>query len=381
VSYMVSSPPGRFILGNTAKAALPMPPDAAALMPGSPYLYDGVVDGKPARIASMELDYGDVDAPQRFRVQVSKSLAVRERVGRELIFTLLVPLLMLGVLLSLLVRAGVVRGLIPLERLERALGGKRVETLAPIEIREAPTEVHALVKAVNQLLETVRRHVSQEKRFLNDAAHQLRTPLAGVRSQLDLAMTETSDSARTERLNKVHMAVDRSTHLVQQLLSLARSETDVAAAPLDAAQLGREVAREWAPQLLARGIDFGFDSDGQRLPVLANALLLKEALGNVLDNAARYASPPDGEPAQITLRAHGDGDRVVLSVSDNGPGLSPDEQATAFERFTRFSTLPGGVGLGLAIVKEIAQRLGGEACIAQQSPHTGLTIQIRLQRN
>ncbi|UUZ70403.1 hypothetical protein LP416_08455 [Polaromonas sp. P2-4] len=147
--------------------------------------------------------------------------------------------------------AGITRGLRPLKRLEAQLGdrtGRTLTALPPIELKEAPQEVHSLAAAVNQLLDAVRRSLSQEKRFLNDAAHQLRTPLAGLVSQTELALQETELQAVKQRLVKVHAGALRSAHLVHQLLSLARTEADVSLQPLDIAALAREVAREWTPR-------------------------------------------------------------------------------------------------------------------------------------
>jgi two-component system, OmpR family, sensor histidine kinase TctE len=372
VRYMVSSPPGSFVLGNTGTEPLPAAAVHAVLKDNEPLLYDAVHDKTPIRVAAIELKYGDAEAPQRLRVQVAKSRAARDRIARSLVYDMLAPLLMLGGLLSALVYGGVKRGLQPLERLQAQIGEKTVAALTPIEMRDAPREVHALAGAVNQLLGAVQRSVSQEKRFLNDAAHQLRTPLAGLKSQLELALTESDPEALKARLLKVSAGVERSSHLVHQLLSLARSEADIAMTELDATALGREVAREWAPRALAAGIDFGFEGN-MPLTVRGNSLLLREALGNLIDNAIRYA----GRGSTVTLRVHAHEGRTVLEVEDNGSGLQATELARIFERFYRASEQPGGAGLGLAIVKEVAQRHGGKASAHAVLPQ-GLCIRISL---
>ena len=377
VSYMVSSPPGQFILGNVGVNPLPPAPSGLAVKDGEPLLYDARVDGRALRIAALELGYGEASAPQRMRVQVAKSLAVRERIARELVLDMLAPLFLLGVVVSLLVYAGIARGLRPLGRLEAQLGARDAEALEPIALHAAPREVHRLAGALNQLLASVRRRVSQEKRFIGDAAHQLRTPLAGVKSQLDLALAETDPLALRQRLTKVNAAVERSNHLVHQLLALARSEAPVTMETLDAVAVARELAREWAPRLLHQGLDFGFEAtEGAALPLRGNALLLREALVNLLDNAARYA----GSGATVTLRVRGEDAQVLLEVEDNGPGLAEAEREAMFERFARASQAPGGVGLGLAIVREIAQRHGGQARALAGGEGLGLKVQLVLPR-
>jgi two-component system sensor histidine kinase TctE len=309
------------------------------------------------------------------RVQVAKSLAVQQRLTTELIADMLVPLLLLGALLSVLVYGGISRGLQPLTRLQAQLGDRSapaLSALSPIEMTQAPQEVHALAAAVNQLLSAVRRSLGQEKRFLNDAAHQLRTPLAGLISQTELALSESDPQALRARLNKVLAGAQRSAHLVHQLLSLARNEVEVKLQALDVAALAREVAREWTPRALKHNIDLGFEG-ADHLLVAGEALLLREALSNLIDNALTYAGPG----SEVTLRVQGQGTQVLLEVQDNGAGLSPEDLPHVFERFWRASSVPGGCGLGLAIVNEIAQRHGGQARVLAVQPH-GLRVQLLL---
>lgn len=368
VSYMVSSPPGQFLLGNQR---LPQPESMPAV-PGEPVLYTASIDGRPMRFVAMDVNYGESDAPQTLRVQVARGLAVQQRIAGELVADMLAPLLALGALLSLLVHGGIQRGLAPLKRLTAQLENRSVDALSPIAMTQAPSEVHALVQAVNGLLGEVARSVRQEKRFLDDAAHQLRTPLAGLISQVDLAQREATDPALAERLAKVRTGAERSAHLVHQLLTLARSESPVRREPLDLAALAREVAREWTPRALAAGMDLGYEGE-EHLTIQGDALQLREALGNLIDNALRYT--PRG--SRITLRVSQGSDGAHLAVEDNGPGLNPEDLAHVFQRFWRGSQQPGGCGLGLAIVQEIARRHGGEARVEPLQPQ-GLRIGLRL---
>jgi two-component system sensor histidine kinase TctE len=377
LTYMVSSPPGKFLLGN---GQIPQPdirPDADTHSPsptGEPQFYTAQLDGKPLRIVMLDVSYGEPDTPQVMRVQVGKSLAVQQRIATELVADMLAPLLALGVLLSLLVYSGIRRGLVPLTRLAAQLEKQAVDALSPIAVKQAPTEVHALVLAVNGLLAKVARNVNTEKRFLNDAAHQLRTPLAGLISQVELAQRQTTDAAMGERLTKVLTGAQRSAHLVHQLLTLARTETQARREPMDLVHLAREVAREWTPRALAAGMDLGYEGE-DNLPLYGDPLQLREALSNLLDNALRYT--PRG--SQITIKVNHDTPpgQGVLSVEDNGPGLAPEDQTHVFQRFWRASTLPGGCGLGLAIVQEVARRHGGDAQ-ANPSPGGGLTVALSL---
>lgn len=367
VSYMVSSPPGSFLLGNRR---LPQPD--TDLAPGEPRLYQGVLEGKPLRIVALDVSYGDSDTPQVMRVQVGKGLAVQQRIAGELVADMLAPLLVLGVILSLAVYGGIQRGLTPLKRLTAQLENRSVDALSPIGAQQAPSEVQALVQAINGLLGEVARNVDQEKRFINDAAHQLRTPLAGLISQVELAQRENADPALGERLGKVLTGAERSAHLVHQLLALARSEAPLQRAPLDLAALVREVAREWTPRALAAGMDLGYEGEEHR-PLEGDALQLREALSNLIDNALRYT--PRG--TRVTLRVQPVSVGALLVVEDDGPGLPPQDMPHVFQRFWRGSPLPGGCGLGLAIVQEVARRHGGEAVVTRLQPQ-GLRIELRL---
>jgi two-component system sensor histidine kinase TctE len=372
VSYMVSSPPGKFLLGNQKIAAPPPGSD-----PGKLVFYRMEIDGKPMRAVAMDVAYGEAENPQLLRVQLAKSYIARERIAKELVGDLLAPLLLLGVALSVFVYAGIKRGMAPLTRLEKQLKQRSAADLTPLELTTAPTEVHALVDAINRLLAAVRRSMSQEKRFIDDAAHQLRTPLAGLINQTELALDENDAVLIKARLHKVHAGAQRSAHLVNQLLALARSGSEVPMAQVDLAQLAQDVARELSPRAVAMKVDLGYE--GQAHAVLqGSATLLREAVINLIDNALRYGvcNRVGNEPT-VTVSVHQDVARLVLTVEDNGAGLTQAQREHVFERFWRSSDLPGGCGLGLAIVQEIAHRHGGEVRVTPAEPQ-GLRVSLRL---
>ncbi|MBW7832023.1 MAG: sensor histidine kinase [Simplicispira suum] len=375
ITYMVSSPPGKFLLGN---AQLPPPPPVSVRV-GEPLLYQARLEGKTVRVALLDVDYGTPQARQTLRVQVAQSLAVRQRIAQELLAKMLLPMGLMGLALSALVYAGVLRGLQPLKRLEAQIeqAGARphggADPLLPIELTSAPQEVHSLARTINGLLEAVASGQQKEKRFLNDAAHQLRTPLAGLIAQTELALHESQEPAVRERLEKVLSAARRSAHLVHQLLQLARSEASVEMQPLDLAALAREVARDWAGRALALGTDLGYEGDEQRI-VQGQPLLLREALNNLIDNALHYAGP--GATVTVHVSAGPNG-WAELVVEDDGPGVAQQHFADLFSRFWRGSDQAGGCGLGLSIVEEIALRHGGRAVAEPVRPH-GLRAGLKL---
>ncbi len=378
LTYMVTSPPGSFLLGN---AKLPPPPAPIAIQLGEPFLYPAQVDGKPVRVALLEIDYGTDRSRQRLRVQVAQSLTVRERIARELLQEMLFPMALMGLALGALVYAGVSRGLMPLKRLEAQIdkagaGNHRAGAPLPaIKLVAAPQEVHSLASTINRLLDAVARGQAKEKEFINDAAHQLRTPLAGLIGQGELALHECDDPLVKDRLRKVLSAAQRSAHLVHQLLQLARAESTGGMQDIDLAELAREAVRDWTGRAVQTDIDLGYEGE-RSLPVHGNALLLREALNNLVDNALQYAGP--GRVVTVRVASLPEG-LAQLGIDDNGPGVDPADLPQMFRRFWRGSEKPGGCGLGLAIVREVASRHGGTAFAENLQPH-GLRVAMALPR-
>ncbi|WP_019560339.1 MULTISPECIES: HAMP domain-containing histidine kinase [Caldimonas] len=371
VYYMVSTPPGQFILGNNT---LPPPPPIPNLELDRPYFYDGLVDGVPVRVAALYLAYGDQSSPQHMLVQLAKSRASREELARQILIDTVLPLSGLILLMSLIVWGGIRAGLAPLARLQAVVEDRAPNDLAPIELEAAPQEVRALAQAVNSLLAQVQESVSTQRRFISNAAHQLRTPLAGLKSQVELALAEAQDPALRTRLQRVHESATRAAHLVGQLLVLARAEPESAAAlgrrRFDLDRLVREVTAEQVPRALQAGVDLGVeDRDAQPLPVLGNPLLIRELLLNLIDNAVRYA----GRGASVTVLTRAVHGQAEVVVEDDGPGLpaeaGPDAHQRVFERFVRASQDGHGCGLGLAIVKEIVERHAGHVHLEPVQPH------------
>jgi two-component system sensor histidine kinase TctE len=401
VLYTVSSPPGEFILGNRN---LPPPRDIPAHPArGEPYFYNGEIPAasgagsERVRVAALYLSYGDDSEPaQTMLVQVARNSANREELARRILVDTVLPLSALIVLMTMIVWAGIRAGLAPLARLRSLVEGKAPNDLTAIELHAAPSEVRALAQAINDLLGAVQHNVVSQKRFISDAAHQLRTPLAGLKSQTELALKEVQDAADaaktggeplssgslTARLKRVHESATRSAHLVNQLLTLARAEPESATVQartrVDLARLARELTAELVPRARQAGIDLGYepsvDIESAAEPaveVLGIPLLLREALANVLDNALRYA----GRGSEVTVRVASQGQQALIEVSDTGPGIPHALHADVFERFVRGTHEGNGCGLGLAIVKEIVERHAGHVELADTRPH-GLTLRI-----
>lgn len=394
--YKVSSPPGEFILGNSQ---MPAPTGISNPQLNQPYLYDGTLhdrhNDKPGervgtpgsepgrdinvRVVALYLAYGEPGKPQTLLVQVAKSRASREELAQQILIDTALPLSLLIVLMSAIVWGGIRGGLAPLARLRSLVEARAINDLTPIKLEAAPAEVKSLALALNTLLAEVRESVHAQNRFISDAAHQLRTPLAGLKSQTELALASTTVATDPElraRLKLVHESATRSAHLVSQLLALARAEPEAAAAQsrsrFDLQRLAREVAAEQVPRALAAGIDLGSEDGETPLPVTGNAMLIREALVNIVDNAIRYA----GRGASVTVSAHAEGHEAVLTVEDTGPGVPESEHERIFQRFVRATHEGNGCGLGLAIVKEIVERSHGHVALQSVKPH-GLRVVVR----
>lgn len=392
--YMVSTPPGQFILGNNS---IPMPPKDMPPRLQAPYFYDGEIiapdsSGPPGRraavkvrIAALYLPYGDPERKQQWMlVQVARSIADREDIFQMILIDTLLPMSGLIALMTMIVWVGTGAGLAPLLRLRKEVEGRSPIDLAPLQIESAPQEVKSLVRALNELLASVRKSVTAQKRFIADAAHQLRTPLAGLKSQTALAISLTEDPAMIARLRMVDQSAARGAHLINQLLMLARADPDVAVAndmaALNVVPFVQEIVAEFVPGALRAQIDLGMAEDSlpeanAPLQIRAHALLLREALANVIDNAIKYT----GRGGEITVQVRADGDHVLLTISDNGPGISEADRARVFERFVRVTDQGEGCGLGLSIVREILAQHGGTVALRDAKPH-GLQVELCLPR-
>lgn len=386
--YMVSSPPGRFILGNRA---LPAPPQDGTPDHDQPFFYDGTMPADQVgeaplrvRVVALHRRFGDGDEAkqQTMLVQVARSRANREELARRILVDMLLPLSTLVLLMTVIVWLGIRAGLAPLTRLRHEVEGRAATDLTPLHLAAAPRELWSLAGAINTLLAEIRHHVDRQKRFTADAAHQLRTPLAGLKSQTELALQSTTDPELRQRLQRVHDSAVRSTHVISQLLALARAEpnaTDTTPrTPVDLAQLASEVTAESVPRALRWGVDLGMDgANDSPLWVHGQALLLREALLNLIDNALQYAG--NGSEVTVGTALSADGQQVELSVTDNGPGIPAGEKDRVFERFHRATDQGNGCGLGLAIVQEIVHRHGGTVRLQDAAPH-GLRVVIGLRR-
>ena len=239
-----------------------------------------------------------------------------------------------------------------------------------------------MIHAINELLERLSFALAAQQRFIADAAHQLRTPIAGLKTQTELALRQTPPGDAQATLRQLRTATERTTRLVNQLLSLARAEPPVgrvmrAVQRMDLTQLARDATTDWVPRALERGIDLGFDDSSKAAAIEGDPFLLREMLNNLLDNAIRYTQCG----GQVTVRVKRDGTHALLEVEDNGPGIPHGERARVFQRFYRVLGTDGeGCGLGLAIVREIAQSHAAAVTLENGADGVGTLVAVTFRQ-
>ena len=276
------------------------------------------------------------------------------------------------------------RGIRPLAQLERRIRARKADDMSPLDESAVPEEVAPLVSSINDLLTRLKVSLSTQKRFLADAAHQLKTPLAGLRMQADIAQREADAGELKKSLKQIGLASVRATHTVNQLLALARAETagrSLAKQRVDLVDVVAEAIQESLPRALDKHLDLGYEGPepGTASQLEANATLLKEMVRNLIDNAINYTP----ERGQVTARLLTDrfSGVLMLLVEDTGPGIPEAERELVFQPFYRaLGTNVDGSGLGLAIVAEIAQQHGATVSIEscdRPAPMPGARITVR----
>ena len=380
IYYMVIDAHGRFVAGHNGLPLPPktaptsnekmrrarmredMPPPPANTPIGKPVYFDGYYLGAPVRVAALYALVPGVAEQKPILIEVAETLNKRHTLANEILLGMLLPELLLIVAIGPLVWFGIKRGLRPLSALQDEIGSRSHRDLSPLPESNAPAEVRSLVQAMNDLLARLSEALSSQQRFIADATHQLRTPLAGLKTQTELALRQSELEDVRHTLQHLNTATGQTTHLVNQLLSLARTEPGAGRIHMSQSvnlnDLVRETTTEWVPRAIERNIDLGFENAPDAANIEGDALLLKEMLGNLLDNAVQYTR----HGGRVTARVATASDEVVLSVEDNGPGIPAAERERVFERFHRvLGSGVEGCGLGLAIVREIA--LSHKACI------------------
>jgi two-component system sensor histidine kinase TctE len=372
VYYQVLGPRGELLSGERD---FPQPADDERPAPGETRLRDAEMRGLDVRVA---YTWVQPAGSALVLVQVAETREKRSVLATEIIKGVMLPQLVILPLAVLLVWLALVRGIKPLSELEERIRARKPDDLSPLDERVVPLEVAPLVSSVNDLLTRLKDSIATQKRFLADAAHQLKTPLAGLRMQADLAQREQFNAEELKRsLKQIGRSSMRATHTVNQLLALARAETSgkvLVQQRCDLAALTVDAVRDTVPRAMEKHVDLGYDGaqPGSRgVQLEGNPTLLKEMIRNLLDNAVAYTPSSAQQPGVITARVLADpfGGALVLQVEDTGPGIPESERELVFQPFYRsLDTNVDGSGLGLPIVREIVRQHKAEIAIEDARP-------------
>ena len=337
------------------------------------YFYDTKIANDDFRVVHAVFNISNSQGAQTITIQIAGTQKWRGILTDSILIGIVVPQLLLALLSFLIIWFGIKKGLAPFDALQDALLKRSEQDLSPIELPNIPQEVSLVANAVNQLMHKLQNLITAQNRFVADAAHQLRTPLAGAQAQLELAEQATEPFAIKALLPRAYQSLDKLLHTINQLLVLARSQPEAAASvnmvKLDLNLLTKEMALEIAPAALKKQIDLGFEPSLVPAMILGNVDRLSDLLNNLMDNAIRYTQAG----GKITVALDVSEKLVNLTVEDNGPGVSDAEKDKIFDRFHRVLDVSQGMseqtgsGLGLAIVKEIASLHGARISITDSA--------------
>ena len=410
VFYDVVAADGRRIFGN---AALPVSP--TLVEPGPPVFYDANIQGRNVRVVAVHVSGREstrrndaaaaaaavATAPaaaaadstststsstsdvvsEDVIVQVAETTNKRDALVTKILLAILLPQTLLMFFAALAIWYAVTNGMKSLDdiaaRLTRYAPGSSEPLVDP---RAAPIEVQPLLRALHVVVDRLDEAQKSQQRFITNASHQLRTPLAALQVQAERALREPDPVKHSEALESVLKTMSRLRHLAHQILMLARAEPvanpTLELRPLDLAELVRSELEQWMDAAIAQGDDLGYDGPSSGVEIIGEPQLLHELVGNLVDNAIRYA----GRDARITLALTTDPEPLLI-IEDDGPGIPAPERALVLERFYRRAQSPGeGSGLGLAIAREIADRHGAELKIDTGIDDRGLKVSVRFRR-
>ena len=347
--FQVLGPSGELLAGDAEipRATIPDQDD-----PANVRFHNAFIEGDEIRAAYRYASLPGLAQP--VLVQVAETSRKREKLTAQIISGVVLPQLAIVPLAVVLVYFGLTRGIAPLTRLQRQIRNRRPGNLAPIKLESVPEEVRPVIASFNDMMGRLEENLQAQQRFIADAAHQMRTPLTGLKMQTELAMSESDPALMRRSLQHIAESAERAQHLINQLLLLARTEAGheklYTFETVDLEALARTTTQEAVPRALAKNIDLGFEDSGWPLLMDGSPTLLHELMSNLIDNAIKYT--PSG--GRVTVRtcatAH-----AIFEVEDNGCGIAEADRERVFERFYRvLGSEADGSGLGLAIVREIA---------------------------
>lgn len=375
--FQVFAPYGLRLAGDDT---LPAPEDAPAV--GEPPIFkDTIVKGKKVRVAIIRM-LAPESPMGSVIIQVAETKNARNELTQQIIAGIVLPQLLIITSAVVAVRVGITKGLRPLKKISQAIGRRSPQDLSPINLKIVPDEVTTFIMALNDLLERARLDISRQRRFASNAAHQLRTPLAGLKTYAQLAQKEDDVEKIRDLLQTQTDGFDRMTRTVQQLLSLSKAEHAITRAssfkPVDLNIIVSDATTDIVPESIERQVELDFHSDDTQALVDGDQVSLRELTTNLLENAIRYNRPGGTVTIQVVSNQ-----TIDLVIEDDGIGIPEGERERVFERFYRVTGSDldiTGSGLGLAIVSEIAKAHNATVEISEGSEQKGTRISVSFPR-
>jgi two-component system, OmpR family, sensor histidine kinase TctE len=376
IYYRVTTSDGRLITGYE-ELAVP----GVALQPEVPHFFNTDVRGARVRAVAFAQPVLADGGAQTVMVEIAQTMYGHAQLARGLWLHVLSRQLVIVALVALLILFGLHRGLRPLLRLRDAVLERHPGALRPLEAHAVPTELAPLVGAINEYAQRLDRYAGAQRVFVQNAAHQLRTPLTLLTTQVSYGVRSADASVQTESLAAIRQTVQQAVRLVNQLLTLSAAEAqepdEPAREPEPLDRVVRQVVEDLAGQAQAKAIDLGFEMNALDATVPAHPTVLREIATNLLDNALRYTQ----RGGMVTCRVDATLANVTLTVEDNGPGIPAAERERVFERFYRVHDRDsGGCGLGLPIVREFAVRMGARVALRVPTNGLGLAVDVSFPR-
>lgn len=371
IYYRVTTGVGQLLAGYTD-----LPTPTAAVPAESPYFFNASMHAAPVRVvAFFQPVIGDPNTLP-VMVEVAQTMNSHGQLANSLWLHAVRQQLLILALAAAFILFGLRRGLLPLIRLGQTVKAREPGTLEPLDTTAIPAELAPLANAINDYIRRLEEHASGQSIFIQNAAHQLRTPFAVLNTQLSYAMRATDADGRAESLAAARHTLQQAMRLVNQLLMLSNADALApTVGPLTAnlAAIVQEVLENQAQQAHSRDIDLGVEISGEPGPVHARSMVLKEMLMNLVDNAIRYTQ----RGGMVTVRVESRQGTTRLTVEDNGPGIPTESRELVFERFYRLHDGDSdGSGLGLAIVREFAAKIGASVSLATPASGHGLAVTL-----
>ncbi len=295
------------------------------------------------------------------------------RIAQDDLYIMLLTFPLSGLLIWIIIG----RGLDSLDRVAQEVANRAPTHLEPVDLQEVPEEIKPVIDELNKLFYRLQEGFEREKRFAADAAHELRTPLAALKAQAQVALNTTNIEEKNSALQKLIVSVNRSAHIVQQLLTMSKLVPEASSIndidDVNLVKIAREVLAMLAPTAVEKQIELDFEHDEHPPKLAGNPTALGILIRNLVDNAIRYSK----ENGKVSVRVYAKNQQLILEISDNGPGIPSELQSRVFERFFRvLGNKSPGSGLGLAIVQQIATLHGGKVELSSPPVGTGLIVRV-----